>query len=76
MNSSAIFNKCRFQALPNQDLMPWDCMDILLENYGENRMGNMKPTTIYTMVKNLMQLVESDPDKQEIIDTVNAWLNS
>jgi len=71
---SQIFMKCKAQAFDNLDLMPVDCLDILLNNYGYGRMENMKPQTIFNMIKEMMMLVNSDPDENEIIETINDWV--
>ena len=56
------------------NLMPTDCINIMEEVYGK-KMETFKPKTIFNKVYNLMTLVESNPCKESINDSVEYYLN-
>ena len=75
MKTSITYLKARLEAFSNPDLMPIDCLDLLIKYYGTARVETMKPETIYTKIKSMMQLHVAEPDEQRIIETVNNYIN-
>lgn len=75
MKESAIFMRCRKEAMPNEGLMPADCIQILENNYGK-RLERIKPKTIHSMVESLMRLATDCIDHEQIEETVQQYCNS
>ena len=73
---SQTFGRCLQRAKDlEEDLFPWDCVEIMEQEYGE-RMENMNPQTIRNKVTDMMGVI-NDCDHSECINTaVNNWLNN
>lgn len=73
---SQLFYNCIQQAKQTEDLFPVTCIEIIEKNYGTARMENLKPETLHNMVFDLMGTITDEPDREEITEVVNTWLNS
>lgn len=71
-----IMAECRQDAIKmNEELYPWDCMDILEKRYGR-KLDNMKPITIYRKIIDLMGVLidAEDVNEQDVVEVVNDWI--
>jgi hypothetical protein len=56
------------------NLMPIECINVMEEVYGK-KMETFKPQTIFNKVYNLMTMVDSNPCKESINESVEFYLN-
>lgn len=76
MQGMSVFERC-IQAAKDygEDLFPADCMEILKDHYG-NRLDYMKPETIHSKLKNLMDVIDHDTDEREFQDIVLSYIET
>jgi hypothetical protein len=76
IKKSRLFKHCKHLAfLLNENLMPVDCLNILIENYGV-RLDYMKPSTIVRMIHEMMMTSTDVVDDDYVNELVQDWCNS
>ena len=72
---SVLYRKAMSLAFDNQNLMPFDCIDILRDVYGK-RLESMNPQTIFNIAANMMAHVSDADYTEEITEAVNDFIYS
>ncbi len=73
---SKTYRKAMCMAFSHENLMPFDCIDILKQVYGK-RLDSMNPQTIFNIAADMMGHVSPDADyTEEIIEAVNDFIYS
>jgi hypothetical protein len=76
IKESRLFKHCKHTAfLLYENLMPVDCLNILIDNYGI-RLDLMKPSTIVSMIHEMMMTSTDVVDDDYVNELVQDWCNS